>query len=102
MGAVGRRPRRWLRWAVTSVAAGLAAATSAAEWGAAVAGGPFGNGQMVGHGGGFTSRNSGLHVRGGRGFRRGFGFGGGDWGYDCNDWPYDYYGYNGYYGYSCY
>jgi hypothetical protein len=54
---------------------------------------------MVGRGGGFTTRNSGMHFRDGRGFRRGFGFGGGDWGYYCNDWPYDsYYGsYN-----SCY
>jgi hypothetical protein len=55
---------------------------------------------MVGHGGGFTMRNSGLHVRGGRGFRRGYGFGGGDWGSYCNDWPNDYYGYYGYD--SCY
>ena len=45
--------------------------------------------------GGFTTRDSGLHVRGGRGLRRGFG--GGDWGYDCNGRPYDYD-----YGYSCY
>jgi hypothetical protein len=48
----------------------------------------------MGGGRGFTTRNSGL--RGGRGFRRGFG--GGDWGYSC-DWPYDNY-YD--YGYNCY
>jgi hypothetical protein len=38
--------------------------------------------------GGLTTRNSGLRVRGGRGFRRGFG---GDSGWDCYDYPYDYY-----------
>jgi hypothetical protein len=49
----------------------------------------------MGVGRGFTTRDSGMHFRGGRGLRRGFG---GDWGYNCNDWPYDYYDY----GYSCY
>src|ERR1700730_15868134 len=63
--------------------------------GRGLAGGHFGGGHM-GAGRGFTTHESGLRDRGGRGFRRGFGYG--DWGEYCNDYTYDYYGY----GYSCY
>ena len=70
-------------------------------------GGHFGGGGGFagrGFGGGFTSRNVGGHFAGpglarGHRFVRPFGFGGGDWGWYCNQWPYGYYSY---YGDGCY
>src|SRR5882724_5945642 len=64
-------------------------------------GGHFGGGGFAGRGfggGGFTSRNVGGHFAGpglarGHRFVRPFGFGGDDWGWSCNQWPYGYYGY---------
>jgi hypothetical protein len=56
-------------------------------------GGHFGGGRVGVARGGFASRNTGLRVRGDRGFRRGYGWGG--WGWD--DWC-DGYPYAGYYG----
>jgi hypothetical protein len=65
--------------------------------GARIGGGHFGAPMARGFAGtargGFTTRNSGLHVRGARGFRRGFG---GDWGGYCDDLPYYTYSYNDY------
>ena len=57
-----------------------------------------------GFGGGLTSRSAGGHFAGhgiarGHRFAQTFGFGGGDWGWSCNQWPYGYYSY---YGDSCY